>query len=70
MIQVICEKVEGKKNRFNFIITEQIFLKLCIPLSITHTNSGKEIRFFLLLNKKLSDQLHVKKCIESLKSYA
>ena len=37
------ENVEGK-NRFNFISTELMFLKLCIPLSITHRNSGKEIK--------------------------
>ena len=29
-----------------------------------------KFRIFSLLNKKLSDQLPVKKCIESLKSYA
>ena len=34
------------KNRFNFIIADSIFLKLCIPLSVTHTNSGKEIQIF------------------------
>ena len=39
------KKVEGK-NWFNFNTTEQIFLKLCIPLSITHTNPGKEIQNF------------------------
>ena len=34
-------------------------MKLCIPKSITPTNPGNEIQNFLLLNKKLSDQLHI-----------
>ena len=42
------------KNQFNFITTKYILVKLCIPFSITHTNSGKGIQnFFLLFNKKL-----------------
>ena len=39
-----------RANRlFNFITTEYIVLKLCISLSITHTNSGKEIQKFSII---------------------
>ena len=39
-------KMWRAESLFIFVTTEYIFLKLCISLYITHTNSGKEIQIF------------------------
>ena len=46
-IVLFAKKVEGK-NWFNFVATEWIFLKFCISLSLTHSNSVKEIQIFFI----------------------